>query len=309
MNFLLLHLLVFNIFIVYAEVYTIELAVFIDFYQWRKAIERFTEPQAEPFIKKFVEAVVGNSQILFHHPTLKQALNINVVKLDIWRVNPPEMCDICVGKQGPNGSAEAILDVFTAMMKKRKRTWDAAVLFTGLDTGKIQGIAHLSSICTEKSLTVVTGSFGAGSVLPHEIGHLLGMTHDQGSAMDPGLTRDDNWYWADISNEEMNNHLSSITARKKNCLRKNEYKKVMEISNAPATLFPANDQCHWNHDVLTNIKPGSNQICGRIQCERFLWLVVFSTINSYSTNQLALEGTACGLNGECKFGECLVKKP
>lgn len=178
---------------------TLELAVFVDSSVYASLGQVLDHAE----ISDAIFALLNQAQALFRLPSLgPRTLEIRLTKLEVHLRPPLELMNF-------SGQQLKILESFCKYQSGlanpdpkasgRGPSWDLAVYLTGLDLWSDQGnfntlgLANTDGVCkpdyaclvaefgTHKSETnnpYPAAGFGAGFILAHEIGHALGMRHD-----------------------------------------------------------------------------------------------------------------------------------
>ncbi|RWS13747.1 disintegrin and metalloproteinase with thrombospondin motifs 7-like protein 1 [Dinothrombium tinctorium] len=186
------------------------------------------------------------------------------------------------------------------------------------------GVSSVSSICKRNdSCSLIEGkSFSAALTTVHEIGHALGMFHDEdyepltcdsdkhimASAHGRGRTT-----WSECSAEQLRIHFQNLLRdkRQKNCMqaKRAEAKPILQLDLKsglePGMIYTSERQCHYllgnsYKPHLENSFP-YNALCEQLYCSHGFWAVGIHP---------ALPGTLCGHSGnqtyKCDiYGHCV----
>lgn len=165
-------------------------------------------------------------------------------------------------------------------------------LFTGQAGGYEAGMADIGTVCQKRGVSVVkiTDFSSTGRVLAHEIGHNLGMSHDDTRCNLLGIMApvvSNTFSWSDCSVKVMN----EIT-----CLPIDRFFDLPIL--APSII----DQCSYirSGSVLCNWCY-EGDICDEAWCE--IGNTAYSNILSW------VEGTPCGNEKFCFKGDCVPPSP
>ncbi|RWS28727.1 disintegrin and metalloproteinase with thrombospondin motifs 7-like protein 1, partial [Leptotrombidium deliense] len=165
---------------------TIETAIFVD----KHLHQRFSNNLNE--LKRLVLAIMSEVQLIYNFRSMKTAIRIVIVKFEVLPLT----------SEAPNdahGDIDKYLDNFCEWQARKMRheardkRWDHAIMLTGLDLYKDIGngkknkkvlgkprLAWVNGMCKPQySCTLNEGkSFEASFVIAHEMGHSLGILHD-----------------------------------------------------------------------------------------------------------------------------------
>uniref|UniRef100_F6RJX5 A disintegrin and metalloproteinase with thrombospondin motifs 5 n=1 Tax=Monodelphis domestica TaxID=13616 RepID=F6RJX5_MONDO len=198
--------------------------------------------------------------------------------------------------------------------------YDAAILFTredlcGHHSCDTLGMADVGTICSpERSCAVIEDDgLHAAFTVAHEIGHLLGLSHDDSKFCE------DN-YGAMEDKRLMSSILTSIDASKPwskctsatiteflddghgNCLLDLPRKQILGPEELPGQTYDAIHQCKLAFGPEYTVCPGMD-VCVRLWCA-----VVRQGQMVCLTKKLpAVEGTPCGKGRICLQGKCVDK--
>ncbi|KAF0764866.1 A disintegrin and metalloproteinase with thrombospondin motifs adt-2-like isoform X2, partial [Aphis craccivora] len=138
----------------------------------------FDEPAYKTFSEYFkhddehladmILAYINAVQVLYHHPSLGQKIEIVLVKLEMFKTQPADLPHY-------NGERSLLLDSFCAFNKKyrKKEQWDIGLYISGLDfyamenghwSGSTMGLATVGGICSEKYSCIIA-EFGSTDAL------------------------------------------------------------------------------------------------------------------------------------------------
>ncbi|VDO98162.1 unnamed protein product [Soboliphyme baturini] len=187
------------------------------------------------------------------------------------------------------------------------------MLFSGLDIHRppndksISGIARLYGVCDSlNSCLLAEGTdFSAVYIGAHEIGHGLGMLHDEPECSSDfimsgslGAGKTD---WSTCSVKNLKNFIAKLDYYGKNCMRITSHKLSENPTQLPGQKYSANKQCSLMHGngykkvLATN--EDEDSICRMMWCGLRNWGRII-------TSHPALEGTSCGHNRYCIKGQC-----
>ncbi|KRZ92394.1 A disintegrin and metalloproteinase with thrombospondin motifs 17 [Trichinella sp. T8] len=271
-----------------------ELAIFIDNELWLRYSRKYGD-QAEDKLKDFIYTV----QILYQQPSIEPLIEFSIVRYEIFKTQPKAL----KGTKHNHGSALSYLNAFCKFqyyLGARKR-WDFALLFSGYDIHRppsdrtISGIARLYGVCDPlNSCLLAEGvDFSSAYIAAHEIGHGLGMLHDEPTCSSDyimsGSLGAGKVQWSSCSVQSLNNYI----------------RKLDNPPNASALLpgqkYSADEQCQMVHGQTfrrIRINEKGDGICHMLWCGQSSWGRVI-------TSHPALEGTACAAGKYCRGGKCV----
>jgi len=162
------------------------------------------------------------------------------------RLNNCESCQVAPGVTDP-GKLLALFDTYLSGQAKNS---DINLLFTGKSLDDLFiGMSHLNSICNENARAIIQNiedtSWEQRVVLSHEIGHILGCSHDDTmpNIMSSSLTNSSAWTESSVS--IINNQLATQTcmldcSASSQCVELNTI-QISEVVNG-------NLQISWSYD-------------------------------------------------------------
>jgi len=316
----------------------LETAVFLDTDAYKKFYSYFAsigkaDPDTE--VKRLVLSYMNGIQAIYLLPSLQQEIDISIVRMELWSHGDPY--------NNYQGDREPLLDSFCGWQKKANANkdsdpshWDVALLVSGLNfyavdgrgrkNGVTMGLARVGGMCTNAHNCVigelgVTNSMGkpypsagftAVFVMAHEIGHNLGMFHDNtagcakdGFIMSPSRGSKGESQWSSCS-------VDSLFKADLSCLDENSgagsESLDLDAGVYPGEIWTANRQCQIflldQNAFMDHTTETYDKMCYSLKCRT-------PKREGYYRAGPALEGTACGTGLWCHGGKCVknVKKP
>ncbi|XP_049870395.1 A disintegrin and metalloproteinase with thrombospondin motifs 3-like [Pectinophora gossypiella] len=261
-------------------------------------------------VKHYILALMNIVSAIFNAPSLNSNMTLVINKLYLYEEKDPVIRFGNVKK-----SLEAVNKWnYRHLMKlpAENAGWDAAVWLTRAELGGPSGFASVGGVCSRTRSAAIDRDEGLTSafVIAHELGHLLGLTHDgeeqcsteaqRGSVMAPTvLATLHNYAWSKCSKEQFHEK-----SRKWWCLHeRSRHDGVVlggtkELSNY---VFTMDEQCRTEFgegfSVCKSVKVRS--ACSRLWCAHRNMAHVCR-----SKRAPPLEGTPCGHNRWCVDRVC-----
>ncbi|XP_036705359.1 A disintegrin and metalloproteinase with thrombospondin motifs 5 [Balaenoptera musculus] len=198
--------------------------------------------------------------------------------------------------------------------------YDAAILFTredlcGHHSCDTLGMADVGTICSpERSCAVIEDDgLHAAFTVAHEIGHLLGLSHDDSKFCEEnfGSTEDKRLMSSILTSIDASKPWSKCTSTTiteflddghGNCLLDLPRKQLLGPEELPGQTYDASQQCNLTFGPEYSVCPGMD-VCARLWCA-----VVRQGQMVCLTKKLpAVEGTPCGKGRICLQGKCVDK--
>uniref|UniRef100_A0A8D0CTY3 ADAM metallopeptidase with thrombospondin type 1 motif 17 n=1 Tax=Sander lucioperca TaxID=283035 RepID=A0A8D0CTY3_SANLU len=181
----------------------------------------------------------------------------------------------------------------------------------------VPGIAYLGGVCSAKRKCVLAEDNGLNLAftIAHELGHNMGMSHDDDHATCTGHSdiMSGEWVkgrnpsdlsWSSCSRDDLENFLRSKAS---GCLLHTDPRSRYQVR-----LPPKLPGMHYSVDEQCQILFGSNAtFCNdmeHLMCAG-LWCLVEGDASCKTKLDSPLDGTECGADKWCRAGECVSKTP
>ncbi|XP_054233405.1 A disintegrin and metalloproteinase with thrombospondin motifs 17 isoform X9 [Homo sapiens] len=205
----------------------------------------------------------------------------------------------CLGRELPeaNGSQRVIPD------HSISKTWE--------------GIAYLGGVCSAKRKCVLAEDNGLNLAftIAHELGHNLGMNHDDDHSSCAGRSHimSGEWVkgrnpsdlsWSSCSRDDLENFLKSKVSI---CLLVTDPRSQHTVRlphKLPGMHYSANEQCQ----ILFGMNATFCRNMEHLMCAG-LWCLVEGDTSCKTKLDPPLDGTECGADKWCRAGECVSKTP
>nr|XP_012220600.1 PREDICTED: A disintegrin and metalloproteinase with thrombospondin motifs 18-like [Linepithema humile] len=301
---------------------TIKLAVFFDAAAYQTFMPFLDEDEEK--LHMMILAYVNRIQAVFHHPSLGVSIDISIVHLEIMRKQPSNFQIF--------DDDEKLLNSFcnyTITLNPKDNDpnhWDIGLYLTGINIYEIQerlvpytigGASNENRACKMLPACVVTefgiagalsSGFSSSLIAAHEIGHVLGMSHDE-KYISPChklnyIMSSMHLHFGQITWSNCSRNIARVLFYTKPCLRDHTINLIDAYDHSyyhdlPGREWTAKEQCEiYFRDNDANVV-SLLDICKSLQCE------LFNKKKSYFTGP-ALEGTYCALGKECRGGECVT---
>ncbi|XP_054999515.1 A disintegrin and metalloproteinase with thrombospondin motifs 17 [Sorex araneus] len=285
--------------------------------------------------QRFLLTVMNMVYNMFQHQSLGVRVSIRVTKLVLLQERPARLS---IGHHG-----ERSLDSFCQWQNEeygRARYLgtnqvpggrddappvDSAVFVTRTDfcvhkdePCDTVGIAYLGGACSAKRKCVLAEDNGLNLAftIAHELGHNLGMNHDDDHASCAGRSHimSGEWVkgrspsdlsWSPCSREDLENFLKSKTST---CLLVTDPRSQHALhlpSKLPGMHYSANEQCQILFGTNATFCKNMEQ---HLMCAG-LWCLVEGDTSCKTKLDPPLDGTECGADKWCRAGACVSKAP
>ncbi|XP_069481136.1 A disintegrin and metalloproteinase with thrombospondin motifs 17 isoform X2 [Ambystoma mexicanum] len=284
--------------------------------------------------QRFILTVMNMVYNMFQHQSLGLRVNIQVTKLVLLRQRPAKLSighhgersleSFCHWQNEEYGGTNYLGNNQVPGGKDDTPPVDAAVFMTRTDfcvhkdmPCDTVGIAYLGGVCSAKRKCVLAEDNGLNLAftIAHELGHNLGMSHDDDHTACAGRSHimSGEWVkgrnpsdlsWSTCSRDELEHFLKSKVS---SCVL------VTDPRSRHAVRLPHKlPGMHYSADEQCQILFGSNAtFCKNMEhlmCAG-LWCLVEGDASCKTKLDPPLDGTECGADKWCRAGECVSKTP
>ncbi|KFD55901.1 hypothetical protein M513_03340 [Trichuris suis] len=297
---------------VHPEKLTMEIAIFVDNELWLKYSRKYGAA-ADEKLTDFMNTVIHHVQILYQDQSISPQLEFSVVRFEVFKTQPKAL----KGPKHGHGNALSYLNAFCKYQYylSTRRRWDFALLFSGYDIHRppsdrtISGIARLYGVCDPlNSCLLAEGTdFSSVYITTHEIGHGLGMLHDEpycaNNYIMSGSLGAGKVHWSKCSNRGFQTYLKKLNYYRRNCLISAQFPPgPVNATLLPGQKYSADEQCQMVHgsdyNRVKTSERSSEGICHMLWCGQNNWGRII-------TSHPALEGTSCAAGKYCRGGKCV----
>ncbi|XP_023565662.1 A disintegrin and metalloproteinase with thrombospondin motifs 17 isoform X3 [Octodon degus] len=284
--------------------------------------------------QRFILTVMNMVYNMFQHQSLGIKINIQVTKLVLLRQRPAKLSighhgersleSFCHWQNEEYGGARYLGNNQVPGGKDDIPPVDAAVFVTRTDfcvhkdePCDTVGIAYLGGVCSAKRKCVLAEDNGLNLAftIAHELGHNLGMSHDDDHSSCAGRTHimSGEWVkgrspsdlsWSSCSRDDLENFLKSKVST---CLLVTDPRSqhAVRLSHKlPGMHYSANEQCQ----ILFGTNATFCKNMEHLMCAG-LWCLVEGDTSCKTKLDPPLDGTECGADKWCRGGECVGKTP
>ncbi|XP_067203997.1 uncharacterized protein [Linepithema humile] len=279
----------------------------------------------EDKLRNMILAYVNQIQAFFHHPSFGAPVDISLIRLLVMNeqsLNLPVF----------DGDSDKLLNLFCEYATTYIPHWDIGLYITGIDLYEMKneqkyydtlGRSYVNLSCRSRTYSCGIVEFGTtrenafsgfamSRAATHEIAHVLGINHDEGSI--DSTCQNGKYMMADklfllgqTTWSECSRNVTKELWKTKQCLLDHTRRENTEDPNAldhsryhdlPGRQWTAKAQCElFLRDKDANVVT-LHDICQVLQCET-------PHENKYFFAGPALDGTNCALEKECRSGECV----
>ncbi|XP_063105994.1 A disintegrin and metalloproteinase with thrombospondin motifs 17 isoform X1 [Cavia porcellus] len=284
--------------------------------------------------QRFILTVMNMVYNMFQHQSLGIKINIQVTKLVLLRQRPVKLSighhgersleSFCHWQNEEYGGARYLGNNQVPGGKDDTPPVDAAVFVTRTDfcvhkdePCDTVGIAYLGGVCSAKRKCVLAEDNGLNLAftIAHELGHNLGMNHDDDHSSCAGRSHimSGEWVkgrnpsdlsWSSCSRDDLENFLKSKVST---CLLVTDPRSqhAVRLSHKlPGMHYSADEQCQ----ILFGTNATFCKNMEHLMCAG-LWCLVEGDTSCKTKLDPPLDGTECGADKWCRAGECVSKTP
>ncbi|XP_034237574.1 A disintegrin and metalloproteinase with thrombospondin motifs adt-1-like [Thrips palmi] len=309
----------------------LETALFLDEAAYRLFAPFVSNDEAQ--LRDMMLAYLNGVQALYHHPSLGRALDIVLVRLELFRTQPYDL-------QHHDGDRGPLLDSFCEYNERHNPRgdddpahWDMGLYVSGLDffayengrkSGVTMGLATVGGVCLDRYACVIaelgtvnvfgkpypSAGFTSVYILAHEIGHNLGMHHDStsnscpkdGYIMSPSRGTQGEAVWSTCSSEVLQQTEADCLLDRPRPAKGMDHMAMFK--DEPGQAWSAKKQCEMllrDHDAELRYPSRLAEICDNLQCRT-------PHRSGFYFAGPALTGTSCGTAKWCQGGQCVAMK-
>ncbi|XP_078237254.1 A disintegrin and metalloproteinase with thrombospondin motifs 17 isoform X4 [Pogona vitticeps] len=284
--------------------------------------------------QRFILTVMNMVYNMFQHQSLGVKVNIRVTKLVLLRRRPAKLSighhgersleSFCHWQNEEFGGAKYLGNNQVPGARDDTPPVDAAVFVTRTDfcvhkdePCDTVGIAYLGGICSSKRKCVLAEDNGLNLAftIAHELGHNMGMSHDDDHASCAGRSHimSGEWVkgrnpsdlsWSSCSRDDLEKFLKSKVST---CLLVTDPRSRYAVRlpyKLPGMHYSADEQCQ----ILFGTNATFCKNMEHLMCAG-LWCLVEGEASCKTKLDPPLDGTECGADKWCRTGECVSKTP
>ncbi|XP_035159591.1 A disintegrin and metalloproteinase with thrombospondin motifs 17 isoform X1 [Callithrix jacchus] len=284
--------------------------------------------------QRFILTVMNMVYNMFQHQSLGVKINIQVTKLVLLQQRPAKLYighhgersleSFCHWQNEEYGGARYLGNNQVPGGKDDPPLVDAAVFVTRTDfcvqkdePCDTVGIAYLGGVCSAKRKCVLAEDNGLNLAftIAHELGHNLGMNHDDDHSSCTGKPHimSGEWVkgrnpsdlsWSSCSRDDLEHFLKSQGST---CLLVTDARSQHRVRlphKLPGMHYSADEQCQ----ILFGTNATFCRNKEHLMCAG-LWCLVEGDTSCKTKLDPPLDGTECGADKWCRAGDCVSKTP
>ncbi|KYQ49829.1 A disintegrin and metalloproteinase with thrombospondin motifs 7 [Trachymyrmex zeteki] len=283
------------------------------------ADRRFLDFHNNTDYEQYLLTIINMVSDFYHDRSVGNQIDVVLVRV-IYLEKEKEEIDLLISP-----AAENTLESFAKWAEKMNpkddthpNHYDIAVLVTRYDICSeetncdLMGLAHVAAACDSTKAACINEDSGLllGIVIAHEVGHVMGCSHDEPETSGcPSKDTDDSYFimspivflytirWSSCSRKFITAFLESGLGECLNDNPRNPPEKLKYPNMLPGAMYDAAFQCDMQF-------PGS-KVCPQPQvngCEN-LWCL--TNTSCYSLGAPKADGTKCGENKWCIHKKCV----